>query len=223
MNAAIITALAAILAVLFWHGYWRHRIPSRPYIGPKVDGKSRSPGMPWHPTRTDDGWAFDFPHPDRDAGHVNYLVFDAPPAMRSATPEKAKLVCRFSVGTAEGVKLNPQEHQAETATVSFCIQRKGDDWLASGKTAYHRWYVDRGLMPLVAGNHVLEVPLHPERWKSTQGNESALNHLGHFLAALRNAEFVSIVFGSRKAHGHGVYATGPARFETAGIELIEEN
>ena len=189
MTFAII-ALAAALAYLL---LWRKRKPSK--TGWRIE---HSPGMPARPVPDGDGWGFTFP--TNPASHVHYVQNFDPPHLE---PGKSIMV-RFRVS---GQGFTAQEWPDEPATVSLLIQRKGDDWTARGEMASYRWYT-RAQVELTDGEHIIVVPLEPAFWGDVYGGQGP----SRFRAALKQADNVGLVFGSPSGRGHGVYATGPARF-----------
>ena len=95
--------------------------------------------------------------------------------------------------------------------LSLFIQQRGDNWSARGRYETYRWYSpnDR-VTTLRPGVHTLSIGLEAAgnavvAWKRS-ANPAA------FEAALANAGNDGLVFGSSSGLGHGVYATGPARF-----------
>ena len=57
----------------------------------------------------------------------------------------------------------------------------------------------------------MSVSLDDPRWISVFGKPAATSPEG-YAAAMAQTARVGLVFGSAEARGHGVYATGPARF-----------
>ena len=171
-------------------------------IGPMIRGRNYSRGMPLAPTPARDGWSFDFS--TSPAAHVHYVTFP-----HGSLAGKRRIVMRYRIDAARGVRFIQQEAPgAGPASLSLYFQRAGDSWNARGPFATYRWYA--GTRPLAPGTYELAVPLDG-RWQSvTSGTAAQLP--GAFADALAGAERVGFTFGGSNGLGHGVYATGPARF-----------
>lgn len=183
-------------------------------IGPHIRGKNYSVGMPLQPTPTRNGWTFDFPYPDRSAGHVHYVTFDP-----GSLAGKSRIVVRYRVDAARGTRFVPQEHPELPGAVSLVIQQRGDSWNARGRFEHYRWYSPAPkVAPIRAGEHEMVVELTDPNWVSVYGRPAAQNPRA-FQNALANVDNLGLVFGSTAARGHGVYATAPARFELLSFRL----
>jgi hypothetical protein len=175
-------------------------------IGPVIRGRNYSQGMPPAPTPVGRGWMFDFPGDAAAPGSVHYVT------LRTGPLEGARrLIVRYRVDAAPGVRFVPQEQPGEPATVSLMFQRAGDSW--SGKRhEFHRWYAPTATVREIGpGRGEIVVSLDDAGWTSVQGRPAG-QFPEAFGEALRQTERVGLVFGSSRARGHGVYATGPARF-----------
>ena len=173
-------------------------------IGPTVRGKNHSPGLPATMRGTPEGAAFDFPYPRASAGHVHYVTAPA-----GSLAGASRMVIRYRIDAAPGTRFVAQEDPQGTATISLYFQRAGDTWTM--RTPRYRWYSpeDR-LVPLSPGTHEIAIDFDEEWHAMTHERRSAIP--GAFEAALARAERVGFTFGSAPLRGHGVYATGPARF-----------
>lgn len=177
-------------------------------IGPWIKGKNYSVGMPLRPEPTRAGWAFDFPHASRAAGHVHYVTFDP-----RSLAGKARIVVRYRVTAAPGTRFVPQEHPDLPGTVSLFFQRRGDTWTAKRQYEHFRWYApNASVHALSPGVHTMSVSLSDPSWISVYAKPASANPQA-FEAALRDTSRIGLVFGSTAARGHGVFATAPARFE----------
>jgi hypothetical protein len=176
-------------------------------IGPVIKGRNYSVGMPLNPTPQRTGWSFQFPNPTVDAGHVHYLTFSHGPMTG-----KKRIVMRYRIDAARTVRFVPQEHPDLPAKLSLFFQREGDRWNAKGRYGEYRWYSpgDR-LAPVAVGTHEIIIRLDDPSWISVWGKPSAQQAAG-FSGAIDNADRVGFVLGSAAARGHGVFATGPAKF-----------
>lgn len=186
-------------------------------IGPILDGRSYSPGMPSAPSQDGGTWYFDFPQPDRAAGHVHYLTFK-----HGSLSGKSRIVLRYRVEAEPGVQFVPQEDPSAPSTLTLYFQRRGDNWSGAGKYETYRWWATfRRHLPITPGTHELSVGLD-ENWTSVMGASAASNPKG-FRDAIRDAERVGFTFGGGVGAGHGVYATGPARFVVTGFEIVSSD
>lgn len=173
-------------------------------IGPIIKGRNRSVGMPPSMAESLEGPAFDFPFPDARAGHVHYVTVPA----RSLEGAR-RMTLRYRIDAAPRVRFVPQESPDRVATLSLYFQRAGDRWTARYPT--HRWYAPHSRqMRLTPGTHEVSIGFH-EPWAAMMGGDSrSLSQA--YADALAETVRVGFVFGSDGGRGHGVYATGPARF-----------
>lgn len=184
-------------------------------IGPIIKGRNSSVNMPLRPTATRNGWRFDFPHTTRADGHVHYVTFDPGDLVGARS-----IVVRYRVTSAPGVRFVPQEQQELPGTVSVFFQRRGDRWTGRGKYALYRWYApDRTVDRLAPGTHEMVVSLDDPDWVSVVGNSKPDEVPDAFRAALEDTSQIGLVFGSSDRRGHGVFATGPARFELLRFDI----
>ena len=175
-------------------------------IGPVIRGRNYSVGMPLQPAPAGRGWAFDFPV-GCDSGHVHYVTYN-PGSLTGAR----RLVVRYRVEARPGTRFIPEGMPQLPATVSFVIQRRGDNWSARGDYEYYRWYAPmHSVREIGRGEHEVTIRLDDPMWGSVMGM-SAADHPEKFEDALANAARIGLVFGSRSGRGHGVCATDPARF-----------
>lgn len=180
-------------------------------IGPVIRGKNYSVGMPLHPVQgRGQSWSFDFPRaPDARGrgGHVHYVTF-APGSLAG----KTKIRVRYRIDAAQGVRFVPQEFPDRTAVMSLYFQRRGDTWTAKGRYRFYRWYAPNAAVQTIEpGVHEFTLALDDPRWIAVMGGTSSTNP-AKFRQALEQVSRVGLVFGSNGGRGHGVYATGPARF-----------
>jgi hypothetical protein len=165
---------------------------------------NRSVGMPRHPRPHPDGWSFEFPR--RGRGHVHYLTFNHGPLSG-----KSRIRMRYRIEAAPGVRIHPQSTGPRNLSqLAPYFQRRGDSWLAAKE--HYRWYAAERHrhMPVRPGEHELVVPLRGA-WGAAVRSTSA-NNPRAFAAAKANTQCVGFVLGGGDGVGHGVYATGPARF-----------
>lgn len=184
-------------------------------IGPIIRGKNYSVGMPLQPRVERNGWSFEFPNPDVNEGHVHYVTF-----RHGSLAGKSEIVMRYRIDAARGVRFVPQEQPEMPAKLSLYFQRRGDTWTAKGHYQYYRWYSpDASIRTLAPGTYELRVKLDDPAWIPVLGGNAG-GAPEAFADAKRHAETLGIVFGSDAARGHGVYATGPARFTLLEFRVI---
>lgn len=172
-------------------------------IGPVIRGRNYSQGMPPSPAPAARGaWTFEFSRsPD---SHVHYVTYPSGPLAGAS-----RIVVRYRVDAARGVRFVAQEHPDEPAIVSLMFQRAGDSW-SGRRHEFHRWYSPT-VKAITPGVRELSVSLTDPEWISVFGKPVAAQPQGYAMA-LERTERIGLVFGSQSGRGHGVYATGPARF-----------
>lgn len=184
-------------------------------IGPIVRGRNLSIGMPPAPTPVGRGWYFDFPHPGPSAGRVGYVTTPSGPLLG-----KTSIMLRYRIDAAPGVRIAPRQSPQSLAALSLYFQRRGDNWSGRGPFEHFRWYaIPTKRLPLTPGEHQVTLTLDPSNWKSVQsarGNQVP----DAFREALRDTGRIGFVFGGTGGAGHGVYATGPARFILIDFRVI---
>jgi hypothetical protein len=193
-------------------------------IGPVIGTRNYSVNMPLRPSpREGGGWFFNIPHPNADAGHVHYLTF-----RHGSLSGKSRIVLRYRLEMDEGVRLVPAKEPATThyqPMLTMYFQRRGDNWSGTGKFEAYRWWATFATVTpipqaLPTGEHELSVPLDG-RWTAVQTSSATSNPQG-FRAAIRDAERVGFTFGGGDGFGHGVYATGPARFVVTHFAVVAD-
>lgn len=189
-------------------------------IGPITATRNYSVGMPLTPSaHPGGGWYFDIPYANAEAGHVHYVTF-----RHGSLAGKSRIILRYRLEMAEGVRLVPTKEQPNTAPsiLTIYFQRRGDDWSGRGKYEAYRWWATfASVIPVTAGEHELSVPLDGN-WTAVQTSSAATNPRG-FRDAIRDAERVGFTFGGGDGFGHGVYATGPARFVVTSFQVIGDS
>lgn len=166
------------------------------------------------PDAAPSGPSFDIPQ----HGSVNYVTRPT-----GSLEGKSRITLRYRVEMAEGTRLFPPSMPDGPSIITLYIQRRGDDWSGRGRFETYRWYATRySQIPIEAGDHVLTAPLadgepnaDPKQiglsnWTAVGASSSYLN--GDYAAALKDAGRVGFVLGGGTGYGHGVSATGPARF-----------
>lgn len=185
-------------------------------IGPIIRGRNSSVGMPPTPIPTREGWAFEFPFPHEGAGHVHYLT-----TRTGSLLGKSKIVMRYRLDVAPGARLVPRQSPQADPTLTLYFQRAGDNWTSRGPFEHFRWYATHANRVVLApGVHEVSLPLTPHNWKSL-GAASGDQQPRQFAEALESADRVGFVLGGGLSAGHGVYATGPARFTLLSFGVID--
>jgi hypothetical protein len=183
-------------------------------IGPVIQGRNYSVGMPRAPIPAGRGWYFDFPYPHPGAGHVNYVTFNP-----GSLAGKSRIVVRYRVDASPGVRFVPRRHPEQPATISLYFQRRGDNWGGSGQFEHFRWFAPAAAVREIRpGVHEMSVSLR-DGWTSVLGRRAA-NNPWAFDAAIRETASVGLLFGTAGGRGHGVYATGPSRFTLISFRII---
>ncbi|WBY16395.1 hypothetical protein PF049_12505 [Erythrobacteraceae bacterium WH01K] len=170
--------------------------------------------MPLRPTQQgpamNGGWSFDFPYPSPQAGHVHYVTAPAS-AMQVDLANARRITMTYRIDAAPGTQFHPQEWPGTPATLSLYFQVRGDNWSARDQYRFARWYAPSDkVVRLAPGTFSISLEL-ADNWIAvkTFDRESAP---GEFRRSLENAARIGFTLGGKGGRGHGVYATGPARF-----------
>lgn len=177
-------------------------------IGPIVNGKNYSVGMPKTPTMRGRGWSFEFPDSD---GSVHAVVNFSPPSLKG----KKQIQMQYRV---TGSGFTPSQNRSERARVGISFQREGDNW--SGKNGYesYRWYAK--VRPVLEeGIAAIIVDLDPWVWSNVKGKTGDTD-LEAFHKAIDNMGNISVVFGGDRDAAHGVFSSKPAVFEMLSFLVI---
>jgi hypothetical protein len=219
---AIAAAAAAAIAAFLILRKRKAAAPSAPAnpmdptaweIGPIINGVNSSAGVPVHPAPHPDGWAFDIPQPTAEAGHVHYLTFRHGPLAG-----KSRIVLRCRVEADAGVRIVPRRFPDSPSLLTLYFQRRDDDWSGQGRYEAFRWWATFAtVMPVAPGEYEIVAPLDG-KWTAVMTSSAESNPAG-FQAAVADADRVGFVLGGGDGYGHGVYATGPARFVVTGFEI----
>lgn len=184
-------------------------------IGPILGGRNVSVGMPATLMPAGRGWYFDFPYPNAAAGHVHYVTTPT-----GSLVGKSKIVMRYRIDAPLGVRIVARHNPQTPAKLSLYFQRHGDDWSGRGPFEHYRWYATGpNRIPLTPGEHQVSLSLDGRNWKSVM-SATGLDAPPQFREALQDAKLVGFVLGGAGGAGHGVYATGPARFTLISLQVI---
>ena len=179
-------------------------------IGPIIRGRNYSVNMPLRPSNARSGqpgaWSFEFPGPRKSDGHVHYVTMPV-----RSLEDARRITLTYRIDAAPGVTFHPQEQPSTRATISLYFQQRGDNWSARDGYRTARWYSpSERVMPITPGTHTISIGMD-ENWAAVTAfkRETAPRE---FARALANAQRVGFTFGGGGGRGHGVYASGPARF-----------
>ena len=172
-------------------------------IGPVINGRNYSVGMPLHPAPSAKGeWQIDLP---RAPGSVHYVTF-----RHGSLTGKRNIVLRYRIEAAPGVRIVPSTDPSLPSIITLYFQRRGDNWSGRGQFETYRWYATfASQMPITPGDHVIVAPLDGA-WTAVQ-TSTARTAPAAFRAAITDADQVGFVLGGGDGYGHGVHATGRAR------------
>lgn len=181
-------------------------------IGPWVQGRNYSVGMPAHPQAATAGTVrFAFPQGGR--GEVDAMTTAIGPLDRARI-----ITIRYRVDAAPGTRFVAVETPDTPATVSLYFQRAGDNWTGRGRYGSYRWYAPgEAVIPLVPGERTVTVRLDGA-WTNVNGKPISDDPAG-FAAARAGAATLGLAFGSLSRRSHGVYATGRASFTLLDLEV----
>lgn len=208
ISAAAVLAIggAALSAAELSGGIWE--------IGPVIGARNYSQGMPPVPVPRGRGWYFDFPSPRTGGGSVHYITTPT-----GSLDGARRIVVRYRIDAPRGAQFVAEQTPDFPATVSLYLQRGGDGWSGRHSFEFYRWYAPNATMrELAPGVGEMTVSLSDPGWISVQGRAAA-EFPRQFAEALSDSNRVGLVFGSRQARGHGVYATAPARFRLEGFRI----
>jgi hypothetical protein len=179
-------------------------------IGPILNGRNFSQGVPLHPTpRRGGGWHIDLP---RAPGSVHYVTFRHGPLTG-----KRRIVMRYRIEAAPGVRIAPPSSPDGPAIITPYFQRGGDSWTARGRFETYRWYGTFATRRLQPGEYEIVAPLDAN-WTAVL-TSSARTNPHAFREALANADQVGFVLGGGDGYGHGVFATGRARLVVSSFRV----
>jgi len=183
-------------------------------IGPIINGRQYSVGMPTSPTPDGEGFWFDFPKAQKG---LDRWSTPGPHYMTKPTSgisgSKIKLVYEI---TGDGQFFGSTGNQSPLVYLCVFFQRAGDNWSGADAFEAHRWWSAK-MFPLKAGKHDVEVPLAREDWLSVynRGTEA------QFAEALRKASSIGFTFGNDEGRGHGVSSpTGGSSFRLISFAVV---
>lgn len=179
-------------------------------IGPIISGKNYSHGLPLHPVAdVGGGWHFDFPLKDG----VHYVTVPTGPLTG-----KCCVSLRYHIDADPSVKFEPSSVPGAPSILTIYFQRCGDDWSGAGKYETYRWWsTTASISPISNGPRGLSVSF-AETWFAVMGSSSGTSAQA-FHDALAHACRIGFTFGGGTGYGHGVYASGPARFVLESFEV----
>lgn len=167
-------------------------------IGPVIDGKNYSKGLPLRPTQYADGWGF----PISATAEPHYVT-----TRIDSLVGKSQIRLRFKVegdGTIHGAGC-PVDSPSK---VSLYVQRDDDEWQMNG---WRWWHGPSSVKLAGAGTHEIVAPLDDTAWRSVEGMTAASSPV-NWTATKRDTHRVGFTFGNCEGAGHGARATAPVRF-----------
>lgn len=177
--------------------------PSAWVVGPIINGRNYSLGVPLHPSRGPaGGWHIDLP---QAPGSVHYVTF-----RHGSLAGKSRIVMRYRIEADPGVRIVPVTAPQMPSIITLYFQRGGDNWSGAGRFEAYRWFATfASQSPITPGSHLIVAPLNGN-WTAVQ-TSSARTNPAAFQDALANADQVGFVLGGGDGYGHGDFATGRAR------------
>lgn len=154
--------------------------------------------------KVDKTGSFDFP---LSPASIHYVTKGSP-----SLKGKRCLRMRYRIDAEPGVRFCPPSYpSAPSIGPTLYLQRKGDDWSGAGKFESFRWWATfASPTPIWPGEHEVYAPFD-EQWTAVMKSDS-MTFPEEFAAALENVDRVGFTFGGATGYGHGIFATGKARF-----------
>lgn len=178
-------------------------------IGPVINGKDYSQGMPKVMPQDGQGYYFDFPP---SPGGVDYIF-------RSSGAVKAGQTMSIAFSLSGTGLVKPCANSGTgPARLRLYFQRKGDDWSGSRQFEFYRWWSTANVVLDALGDFTLSAVLDPAQWSSVLGRTGDAAPKA-FADALAKANVVGFTFGASFA-GHGDYADGPVRFRLNSFAIV---
>jgi hypothetical protein len=183
-------------------------------IGPIINGRQYSVGMPTSPTPDGEGFWFDFPKAQKG---LDRWSTPGPHYVTRPTSgiSGSKIKLAYEI-TGDGQFFGSTGQQSSFVYLCAFFQRSGDNWSGADAFEAHRWW-SATMFPLKVGKHEVEVPLAREDWVSVynRGTEA------QFADALRKASSIGVTFGNDEGRGHGVSSpTGGSSFRLISFEVV---
>jgi hypothetical protein len=163
-------------------------------IGPWVQGKNSSVGMPLVPAPVQDG--------------VWQITINPGTSVHGITMERGPLTTGIHIKyRVEGEGLFPTEDPEAAPILTLYFQRDGDNWSTKGKYAYYRYYTIAPL-PLTPGEHEATVPFDPKLWTCVIGQpaDAAPDKMAE---AMAKSGRVGMGFGHWNGRMHGLGTNAP--------------
>jgi hypothetical protein len=160
----------------------------------------------------DPSGSFDFP---LLPSGVHYVTKASPPLAG-----KTGVRMRYRITAEPGVDIFAASVPgAPSIGPTLHLQRKGDNWSGRGEFESYRWWATfASPMPIVPGEHEI-IAQFDQRWTAVETSDSSTSPQV-FLDALEQADRIGFTFGGGTGYGHGVYATGKARFELLSFDIV---
>lgn len=194
------------------------------YFGPIINLKNKSlymNGKMESPPNAE--FAFNFPNPNENAGHVHYVTKKIP---RYKTQYARGIAMRFIIIKNKNCKFVPVEDGRAIdapATLSMFLKRKDDNFSGQGEYLNYRWWSLASINLNTVPSTEQEVRIFfNQSWINVNGRDTLKHFANHvdFIEALANANEVGITLGHPAGRGHGVFATARARFHMTSFHFI---
>ena len=170
--------------------------PSLWVIGPIINGKNYSHGMPLHPFTDGAGWSFDFP---QSGGSVHYIST----AIQQSLVGKSRVRMKFDI-IGDATTIFKATEGTAPARVRLFLQRPSDDWQGE----FNRWWSVPAI-ELGINSFTLTAPLIGSAWSSVYGKQGDADAAAaaSFMTTIGAVENIGLTFGGTYA-GHGVNISG---------------
>jgi hypothetical protein len=125
---------------------------------------------------------------------------------------------RYRIDADPGVKfLGAKDNQEITVGPFLHFQCGGITWTGEGEDETRRWWPDAA-PTLTPGEHEIEA-LFTDEWGAVETSTNR-THPDAFAAALKDAARVGLTWPNMEGKGHGLYATGNARFTLVDLSVL---
>lgn len=154
-------------------------------------------GLGEYAEKTPEGWVIDMPTPKQQPHYYTKAT--------GSLIGKTKVTLTYRVELASGAAIVPVKNPAAPSQLTLYVQRQGDNWM---KEDYRWWASSVAVQGIKAGTYTIYASFSEDTWTNVLGHSNK----AAFEEALKHADRVGFTLGGGDGLGHGVYATGPARF-----------
>lgn len=177
-------------------------------MGPAIEHRNYSLGLPRSPDRDADGWGVAI----GPTAEPHYVTF-----RHGSLRGKTQIRMRFRVDGPRGAVIHGAKcPTGSPSAVTLYFQREGDDWATDGA----RWWATFASVQLKGPMAETEIvaPLNA-KWTSVL-SMTADNNPNEFAASKANADRVGFTFANCEGYGHGARATEPVRFVVTSFKVL---